>query len=980
MTNCASRRDGGAVSRSRGGSIEERFEACREIEAQAFRSYRRGALLSLAAAFFSFVALAGCGSSGAANTVTTTPTISLSITQAPPASLSVGGTATVSATVTNDVANAGVDWVAMCGSAPNCGSFSPPHTASGAASTFTAPLDVPSGNTVAITALSTTDHAKAFAASVTITSTVTGVTITQPPPATFPSGGSLSLTAIVAGDPSNAGIDWKATCGIIDCSSSFNGAHSAAGSPTTFIVPVQSVTFPTIVGSTVTVTAFATADHNFSASATFVVSGPVSINITQGPPSTLLTNATAVLIAVVTNDNTNSGVTWTVVSCDAAPCGSIAPIHTASGASTTYTAPPTPVNHVILQAAATASPTAAIATVEISITAPISVAITQGLRNNTIVKGASEPLVATVSDDNANAGVDWTVTCPSPTCGSFSPTHTASGSITTFTAPATVPTGNSVMITATSTTDPSKSATETATVTVGVPPNGLLFGQFVISMTAKNSADGPYAFGGVITGDGNGNITKGNVDLVDASGNASPASSVPIISPSTYSIGPDGRGQIQLTINTADLSGTFGVNGSGLVNLSVVFVTPEHALLSESDSFGGGTGTLDLQNAADLAAFQNKSTGPNGVYALSLAGIEFAAPNPKYFVAGALALHSSAGTYTETAYVADQSDKGVITSIPSHPVSHVFSNPVPDQNGELVLDAVNLGLPTKFNLDAWLIDAHHFVVTDWRDSFAGTPRVIVIGSLTIQFTAPFISGSYAFTESGATVAAVPQAAGGVFTCASTGTLDVTPLGGTLTTNQAITVACTPPTAGRGLVTISGAGSTGIKVFAAYQTVDRALQLIEVDGGGAGTSGPSGLGVAMQQTLAAPILPSAFKGDYASTFAANTALGLENFAGQVISDGVSTLSGVVDVNSFNGTSAPPAGIASPNAVLTGSFTAGTTGRFPLALAITPAVGQPTPEITIIHPACYLVDANTCLLLGLDAAAPGLGILQLQNTGL
>jgi hypothetical protein len=51
-----------------------------------------------------------------------------------------------------------------------------------------------------------------------------------------------------------------------------------------------------------------------------------------------------------------------------------------------------------------------------------------------------------------------------------------------------------------------------------------------------------------------------------------------------------------------------------------------------------------------------------------------------------------------------------------------------------------------------------------------------------------------------------------------------------------------------------------------------------------------------------------------------------------------------------------------------------------LAITPASGQPAPEITPLGPACYIVNANTCLLLGLDATAPGTGILQLQNTGL
>src|SRR5208282_1301703 len=47
-------------------------------------------------------------------------------------------------------------------------------------------------------------------------------------------------------------------------------------------------------------------------------------------------------------------------------------------------------------------------------------------------------LDAVVSNDTSNAGVDWTVTCGGSDCGSFSPTHTASGVSTNYTAPATV--------------------------------------------------------------------------------------------------------------------------------------------------------------------------------------------------------------------------------------------------------------------------------------------------------------------------------------------------------------------------------------------------------------------------------------------------------------------------------------------------------------------------------------------------------------
>jgi hypothetical protein len=324
---------------------------------------------------------------------------------------------------------------------------------------------------------------------------------------------------------------------------------------------------------------------------------------------------------------------------------------------------------------------------------------------------------------------------------------------------------------------------------------------------------------------------------------------------------------------------------------------------------------------------------------------------------------------TSYSYITDQSDAGVITSVAFNTVPHDFLNgAAPDAlTGELTVGQVDLGLPAPLNLDLWVIDATHLVVTDWRDpAFVG-------GYITFQPSTPSVSGTYAFTEAGATTAAQPLVAGGIFTCGSSGILDVVPLtgAGTLLTNQVISAVCAAPTNGRALITISGATTAGISKFAAYPTSDQGLYLLELDGG---ASGPSGAGVALQQASGIPNLT----GKYASDFLATTSAGAENFAGQIISDGVSALSGTADVNSFTAT--PPAGSPSSGVSLTGSFAAPANGRFALVLTFTPATGQPTPQVPTIQPACYIVDANTCLLLGLDATAPGTGILLLQHTGL
>ena len=813
-------------------------------------------MLGLAAVF----GLAGCSASATrTNASLTTPIISIAITQAPPSSLFVNNSAQVSATVGNDLAGAGVDWVASCGSAPNCGSFSPPHTASGATAIFTAPLAVPAHNTVTVMALSATDRSKAVSANVTILSTITGVTITQAPPASAPSGTLVPLAATVVEDPSSAGVDWKMVCntaiGPVDCTPP--GLHSAPGIPTNFIVPGP-LQFPGIIGSTVTVTAFATADHNYSASASFTVTDPIAISLTQVPPSTMSINGTATVAATISNDTTNSGINW-AVNCSNAPCGSISPSHTASGVPATFTAPPTvpapnptpnPVVTIVATAAATGGPSLVSATANVTIVAPISIKITQVVPNASIAQNHSAIVVATLTNDAANAGVDWTVSCGSPgACGTFSPTHTASAAPTTFNAPSAVPTGGTVTITAASSTDPTKMDSQTVTVTLGVPPDSLLTSQFVMLLTATNSSNGPYVVGGIITGTGHGDGTGalgGLFDLADASGNGTAGDHLSSSLASTYSMGADGRGQMHLQFNNpANLGGSpFGVNGA--INLSVVFVTPHHALLTEIDSFGDATGTLDLQNLQGWSPL-------NGVYSLSLSGFDTARANASYFLASAVTIPSG----SSYSYVTDQSDGGVITSVPFTAVSQGFAPGSPDVNGELILNnAVNL-LPTKqFSFDLWVIDSTHLVVMDWRDA------VFVGGYLTEQPSPASISGPYAFIEAGATTAAQPLVAGGIFTCGATGTLDVVPFtgAGTPLTNQPINATCGAPANGRALITISGAASAGISTFAAYPTSDQGLYLIELDGG-SGTSGPSGAGVALQQTLPAPISAAAMSGKY-----------------------------------------------------------------------------------------------------------------------
>jgi hypothetical protein len=98
-----------------------------------------------------------------------------------------------------------------------------------------------------------------------------------------------------------------------------------------------------------------------------------------------------------------------------------------------------------------------------------STAITVSVTPNpaTVAVGTNQEFMATVSNDSANKGVSWALSCATPNgCGSLSFLSPGSSiRVVVYTAPATAPTPATVTITATSISDTTKSGT--ATVTVG---------------------------------------------------------------------------------------------------------------------------------------------------------------------------------------------------------------------------------------------------------------------------------------------------------------------------------------------------------------------------------------------------------------------------------------------------------------------------------------------------------------------------------
>ena len=225
-----------------------------------------------------------------------------------------------------------------------------------------------------------------------------------------------------------------------------------------------------------------------SSSSKKVQIGPIAFtdangNELGGTHTSMTVGGTAYVDVALANDAALLGADWTVVCGSALPpgsplppgvtvdasCGTFAPVHTASapvpqyassgaGVVSLYTAPAAPPKGgvVTLYASATADHSK-YSTVTLTIVGlPISIAFAPAPPSSLVVN-ATASLKAVLTNDYAAGGVNWSVSCSSSACGSFSAAKTASGIATTYTAPAAVPVDGSVVVTATSVTDPTKS-------------------------------------------------------------------------------------------------------------------------------------------------------------------------------------------------------------------------------------------------------------------------------------------------------------------------------------------------------------------------------------------------------------------------------------------------------------------------------------------------------------------------------------------
>jgi hypothetical protein len=741
------------------------------------------------------------------------------------------------------------------------------------------------------------------------------VAIATAPPSSLNVNQTASISATLTHDSSNAGVNWS--CAPAGSCGTFSPTHTASGATTTYTAPASA--------GSVTITATSAADGTKAATATITITPlPISISITTAPPSSLDVNQTASVAATVTNDSSsNGGVDWSCA--PAGSCGSFSPTHTASGAAATYTAPASAAS-VTITATSTADSTKT-ATAAVTIV-PISISITTAPPSTVYVNQAA-PVAATVANDFSNSGVDWSCS-PAGSCGTFSPTHTASGVTSTYTAPASA---TSVTITATSTAD----STKTATAAVNVVPLSVssLSGTYTFYATGFNNNEDPSQVAGSIVLDGNGNVTGGEQDRADS--DAGVDADDPITG-GTVTDGSNGRATITVTAATW-----------GTETFSVTFVNSKHLLITELDASANSQGSLDLQTAP--------SSVPMGGNAFALNDYE-----DEFSFGGVI---TSNGTNITAGDADDNSGSSNLDFNPS--VANAITAPDASGRGTMLLYDQSAGGNITFAYYVVGPEAFRLVEIDGKERLVGS--MFGQGTAAGSFSAASLSGGFVFEQVGWTGPAYFAAAGQFTTdgvsALSSGQMDVNDGNDAPYLAADISGSTYGVTSdGYGSIALSPTNGSYLANFGVY-AVDPAINIADPNSSSGGGGAllleldPSDQGAGPGAGFAVPqqISGATFSGNYAFNLGDGFSTDISgtwswfDLIGQLFSDGTSNLTGTTD------RSAAGANVQDADLPITGTFAAdgAHAGRFTAQVAIN---GSSTPNNVTGY------QANSGLLLQVD----------------
>jgi len=644
---------------------------------------------------------------------------------------------------------------------------------------------------------------------------------------------------------------------------------------------------------------------------------PITVSITL-PSSSMKVSTMQTLTAVVGNDSTNAGVTWSCT--PSGSCGSFNPTTSAgSTATTAYTAPSAATTVTVTATSVTDPTKSANADIKITTTPP-PVAVTLSPTPITMPTGGKAAFSALVSNDSQNKGVTWTATCGGTACGALSASSTGSGVATDFTA-SSIAAGATLTITATSVADTSASAS--ATINVTNLATNLADGTYVFSAAGEdnvavsgsncagvlNVACSPYYVAGAFKVSG-GAIVGGEQDFIDL---GTIDTQDPITGGSILT-GFDATGNLLINLITTNL-------GTETFNAKMVSAT--RALIIEYDNGATSSGTLDLQGTTVAPL--------SGGYAFSLAGLDGSGSSLPVGLGGVINVDGS-GSISGNGSVFDINDAGSLGQGQTFNASTVTA--APDGFGRVVFNMVpsSSSIPT-ISMVGYIVGPNHIRLVETTDNFNGTTGGVALGqgSSTGTFSSASIAGtSFVF----GTIGADPN--GGFM------------VAGELTTNSGGTVS--------GFLNANDLSISGVQApigFAGTYTVDPTgrVTLSSLTGGGLTITAQfylSGLstatnvsgdgiatvltmdasdvlsGLAYQQTGGGLFTATSFFGNYGMNATGFDFANENEFdaVGPALADGVNALSATVDLNFI----VPPATPTANVAVTPASFTANANGEF------------------------------------------------------
>lgn len=631
-------------------------------------------------------------------------------------------------------------------------------------------------------------------------------------------------------------------------------------------------------------------------------------------------------------------------------------------------------------------------------TDPITVSITNAPSSLQI--GATVGINAVVTNDPKNGGVTWGCS-PANSCGSFNPTQTASGNVTTYTAPAAEPTGDTVVITATSVTDTSKTASASISIASG-PPGPMAAGTYVFYVTGfdgnfqtgSSSALSDYAYvtAGVLQIDQYGNILGGEEDYNN--GNTENSSGT-VVSGSLTNSQVYGT-NLEFMSTPGNPLQTIGNNEGGPITV----VNQRHAVFTEWLENGLGpfaetaSGTLDYQTPgvglSQLAggwSFAAKGQKNGATY--SQGGVFTLAAPSQSAVCPSTTTPCSAVTNLVTDYDQISGGTGTVVLGDGNQTGGYFSAPDQLGRGQAFFGGIYW--------DYYVIGPKAIRLLGYNPQ-TGTYNEVYFGSAYSQGTTASFTGPFVFSDAGSTLTPGYGAAGQIsFNGGSvTGYADVSETSGTVT-SAAFTGTYQPnisvslngqaaaPVNGYGRITITPGSTEDVSVLGVY-AVGPTLNILDPnDTTGAGQGALvvdldqklTGDGVLLAQSATSP--PEGNYGISTQMFGANSSFMIDgelDLLGQLtVNDGAVT--GTIDVNDWIGTTSLSTGISvSTTLAADGSHP----GRFttPLSLSLMGHSFSATPPYS---PNLNLVfyEASASQLIEFNSGTGGLagtGAMQLQ----